>query len=599
MFFSKLHALLKKYASLAAVAAVLMGVVAAPYLIPENPDSPVFRNGTLGFILLCSTYFPLRDAFFRAKWRVLLSAGILGFLFSLALSLGSELTAYGGLLPGMGSMVRRLAVPVLAAPLFGGLIARFIMLDCACQERRSLRLPLWAYTAILLICWLPLLIAYYPGMFNYDFNTEYRQFYYLEWDGRHPLLYIVICYAIFGLGRLIDQPELAILTVTLLRMVTFAAALGYSCVFLQRRRAPRIAILLLTAAYALLPIFSVMSVSSAKDTPFTAALLVLSLLSWEAIENPKEFFASKRRIVAFVLMVLFTYHMRKNGVAAIALMLPLLIAAARGYRLKMAKLCALSVACSLALSSLMLAVFKPFDAPAFQTYSVPAQQLVRAYNHADLSQADKDEIRSWYTEDFGLTVYPHLADGAKGYLNQDRLREEPMEFMKLWARIGMQCPRIYAEAFLMLNQGSWYPDDTSHAVVYHGSANTWIGYLHLHEYDFFHEYDVHTHQNAQPLPQLRSLLERICRFNEHQKLPIISILLCTATPLWTLLFVCAFLIARKQARYIAAASGVLAIWLSYQFGPCTLARYILPLFALAPVLLISVFCLPGKASAED
>ena len=107
-------------------------------------------------------------------------------------------------------------------------------------------------------------------------------------------------------------------------MITFAAALAYSCVFVQKRGASKLISILLTAAYSLLPIFSVMSVSAAKDTPFAAALLVLSLLVWEAIEDPKSFFNSKRRTIAFVLMVVFTYHMRKNGIAALIL-LPLLI----------------------------------------------------------------------------------------------------------------------------------------------------------------------------------------------------------------------------------------------------------------------------------
>ena len=43
-----------------------------------------------------------------------------------------------------------------------------------------------------------------------------------------------------------------------------------------------------------------------------------------------------------------------------------------------------------------------------------------------------------------------------------------------------------------------------------------------------------------------------------------------------------------------AVSGVMVLWASYLFGPCTLARYMLPLYCLAPVLLILAFCLPGE-----
>ena len=116
------------------------------------------------------------------------------------------------------------------------------------------------------------------------FAVEYQQFLDHRWDSRHPLLYIAVCYAIYGAGRLLGQPTLAVFVTTLLRMLALASALAYACVFVQRRRAPAWALALMTAAFGLLPVFPVMAVSSAKDTPFAAALLVLCLLCWELLE---------------------------------------------------------------------------------------------------------------------------------------------------------------------------------------------------------------------------------------------------------------------------------------------------------------------------
>lgn len=584
-----IYTLLRRHASALALLAVLLALFAAPYLIPENPDSETFRSGTLGLLLMLACYSPLKQAFSRASLRTLVCGAAFGLMLGFSLSLGAELRFYSGLLPGMGSMLRRLAVPVMAAPLLGGLAARVMLTQEDAQDGKTLRLSMGAYMAILIICWLPLLIAFYPGMLNYDFSTEYRQWFYGEWDDRHPLLYIALCYGIFSIGRLFDQPELAIFAVTVIRMITFAAALAYSCVFVQRRRAPRWALLAMTAAYAFLPIFSVMALSAAKDTPFTAALLVLSLLCWEAIEDPKAFFSSRRRCIAFLLMVVFTYHMRKNGIAALVL-LPLTILAVRGFRKKAALLCAASLAVTLLVNTGIYAAFKPFASPSFQTYSIPAQQLVRAYNVGNMTEEEKEELRSWYVDDdWALRLYPHLADAAKGYLDQDRLDESADEFMDLWARVGKKNLRVYAEAFLLLNIGSWYPDDLSHSTVYI-PAGLFKGYLQTDEYDFA-EYGV---ESFNPLPKVKELINRICRFNRHQKYPVLSQLLNTATPLWLILFSCCALVARKKSRYLIPVSGVFAIWLSYLFGPCTLARYMLPLFCMAPALLILSLCIPDK-----
>lgn len=574
--------LIRRHASTLALITVLLGLFAASYLIPENPESEVFRTGTLGTMLMLLCYYPVYQALSKANLRTLLTGMGLGLAFAAALSLGSELHVYNGLLPGMGSMLRRAVIPCIAAPLFGSLFARLMLpLEDGNPhtEARTLHLPMWGYMLILLAFWTPILLAFYPGMMNYDVFVEYGQFL-GGWNDRHPMLYLVFTYAFYRLGLIFGQQTLAMFAVSIVRMVTFAAALAYACHFLQRRRIPAWLLALITAAFCLLPIYSVMSVSSSKDTPFAAALLVLSLLCWEALEHPQEFFSSRRRKTAFVVMLILTWHMRKNGVAAMAL-LPAVIIALRGFRLKLIRLSAIGIVLSLLIGVGMDVILKPWPQPSFQAYSLPAQQLVRAYNYGSLSEEDKAEIESWYTSEYGLIAYPHLADCAKGYLNEDMLKESSGDFMKLWARIGKKCPRLYAEAFLMLNQGLWYPDDLTHSAIYVNQPWLPNGYLQTHFYDM-RDYNI---QQESKIPELARLIERICVSNRYQKYPLVSILFCTATPLWMILFGCALLTARRNTRYTSIVYGVFGVTISYLFGPCTLPRYVLPSFCLAPVFL--------------
>lgn len=569
--------LISRYASPLAALSLLSASVASPYLIPGDPDSMVFRSGVLAALILAAGYPPLLHAFRKANLRTLACGMVFGFLLGSALSIGAELQFYGGLLPGMGSMIRRAAIPLLITPLLGGFAACIISLRPAL--RRTLTLPMWAYMLILLLLWLPVWLAYFPGMFNYDFHTEYRQFIAGEWDARHPLLYLVLTYAVYGLGQQLEAPQLAVTAVTLLRVLALAAALSYSCVFVQRR-ASTLCSLLITALYGLLPIFPVMALSSAKDTPFAAALLVLSLLSWELLENPAAFFARKAKPAAFVVMFVLTWHLRKNGVAAVV-MLPLIVIAARAWRRQTAALCISGVLASLLLGAGMNAVLSPIDQPSFQTYSLPAQQLVRAYHMGDMTDAEKEELRSWYVDsDWGLQLLPHLADAAKGSLDPEKLEQSGSAFMDLWARVGRKNIRIYAEAFLLLNIGSWYPDDHTHANIYRPYGLD-KGYLQTDEYDLS-EYGISAHSL---LPGVKRFYERICRQNEYLDYPIAAQLFCAATPLWLLLLACCTLIAKGRVRILPAISAMLALWLSYLFGPCTLARYMLPLFCFAPAAL--------------
>ena len=573
--------LIRKYAApLAALAALLMAV-AAPYMIPENPDSAVMRSGSLGLILLCAAAFPVRRAYMRANRRTLLVSLGLCWLFALALSVGSELFIYDGLLRGLGSLVRRMAVPVLAAPLLGGLIAAFLSSPPAARGK-ALRIPAWGYALAIFLCWLPLLLAYFPGMLNYDFLGEYRQHVDGSYTNLHPLLHSALINGVITLGEMLHSRTFGVLLYSLLQMGLFALALGYSCSFVQKRGAGAWA-LLPAGLYALHPVFSVMSLSLTKDTLFTAAVLSLSLFTWEMIESPEAFFARRSRLALYVLCTVGTALLRSNGVAALVLLLPGAFVAVRGMKKHAVALCAAAAAACLLVNGAFTLALSPQTLPSFQFYSLPAQQLVRAYNSGAMSEEDRAELRSWYTDEEGLKVFPHLADPAKGYLNRERIQSEGEQFMALWKKNLPRHVHEYIEALLMLNVGSWYADDLSHSTIYPDVSWNDKGYLQTQEYDMT-AYDIHT---TSFLPAVQALFERICRRNAYQEYPVIAQLFAAATPFWAMMLAVAALIARRNTRFLPAALGVLGLWLSYLFGACTLPRYMLPLFALAPALLLA------------
>ena len=584
---------IRKHAAPLAALAALLAALSAPYLIPENPDSAVFRSGAFGCALLAAAAFPAWEALRRASRRTLVCGLAWGLLLAGALGLGAELLIYDGLLPGMGSLLRRLAVPVMAAPLLG-LVCTRLMLAQPKSPAKPVRIPLWGFMLALLLCWLPILLAYFPGMLNYDFPGEYAQHLEGAYTTLHPLLHSALINGIITLGELLHSRTLGLLLMTLLQMALFAAALAYACVFAQRRGASLPALAAMTALFGLHPIFSVMALSMTKDTLFSAALLVFSLLVWEACEDPEMFFSSRRKTVLCVVTAVSTALLRNNGVFALALMLPALLIASRGRRRRAALLSAACVGASaLVLLGLNLALSPSAERTDFQLYSLPAQQLVRAYNKGSMSEADRAELEGWYTAVEGLIVHPHLADGAKGYLDRDRIQREGAEFMALWARVGRTCAKEYLEAFLMLNVGSWYPDDLSHSTIYPDASYNDKGYLQTQEYDMTDKGFV----TVSLLPKVRNWMERICRRNRYQKYPVISLLFGPAAPLWVLLLSCALLIARRRTCLLPAALGVLGIWLSYLLGPCTLPRYALPLFCLAPPLLAGAF-LPDCKEAK-
>lgn len=571
---------IKKHPSLVTLFAALLCIIAAPYLVTENPDSAIFRSGTFGMILLLACFYPAKQAVERCNEKTLLSGIVLGFLFALALSLGSELFVYNGLLPGFGSLVRRMAVPVMAAPLLGLLFARLMLLN---PKGRQVHIPLWVYALVMFLCWLPLLFTYFPAALNYDFPGQIGQYLDGQYSDTQPILHTAFAAALFSLFGSIDS---GLLVMTLIQMLLFALSLAYACVFAQRRGAPLWVLLLMTAYFALHPLFSVMAISTTKDTLFASAIMLVSLQTYEIIEEGASFFEKRSRVVLYVCMAVSIALLRSNGLIALLLTFPVLIAVCSGLRKKVLALCVLCAACTVIVSTALDFAFKPADMSIHQSLSLPAQQLVRAYHLGQLSNEDKAEIESWFISEYGLVLHPYLADGAKGYLNDDRLEADMGSFISLWFNTLKQCPRQYIEAFLMLNIGSWYTDDITHANIYRDASYVDKGYLQTIEYDMT-EYGVHTRTF---LPKLQRFYESICRANTYLDYPLLPYLFNTAIPLWLIFFAGAMLIARGRSRFLPALLCCIGLWGSYLFfGPCTLARYMLPLFTSAPPLLSATF----------
>ena len=570
-------------ARLSALLCGLGAALAAPYLIPAEPESFVMRAGVFSALLVLFSSLSLVRVFEQVSLRRLCRTALPAFVFSLALSVGTELFTYRAFLPGLGSALRRLAVPVLFTPFLSALLHRISVLSlpasAPCRERTE---RLLCFCALLLF-WTPVLLSYWPGMLNYDFQTEYSQHLTGEYSLIHPLTHSALMISVITLGELLISRTFGLLLMSLLQMVILASVLTSGCIFLRRHGIPRILMACLVLFFGLHPVFSVMAVSMTKDTLFTACLIGLVIRGIELLENPEAFFARKTAPVSFLLCAAGTALMRVNGLfALIPLFLALLL-----HRHSRKILCLLlpSLLAPLALHLTLAAVLHPVSLPSFQLYSLPAQQLVRAYNARVLTESEKAELESWYTSPEGLKLHPHLADPAKGYLDRDRLEREGSDFLRLWRNAAGHAVVPYLEAFLMLNIGSWYPDDLSHTTIYPDVSYNEKGYLQTQEYDLM---DIGFHVTSF-LPRLRAFYEQICRYNRYLRLPFLPLLFSTAIPIWILALSLTIRRIRGNSLPFSPIAAPFALFASYLLGPCTLARYIMPLYALAPIFLLLAY----------
>lgn len=580
--------LLRAHAALCTLAALLALAFAAPYLIPENPDSAVFRSGSLGLILIALCAFPVSDAFKKHSRRSLLYGTGFALIFLVCLGLGSELSVYDGLLPGLGSLVRRIAVPLMAAPALGALASHLFSAP-ALKARISRRgIPYAAFFLLFVLCYGAVLLALWPGVVSFDFPHEIAQYTSGSYDAAHPVFHTLL------LGWLYETGEAVFGSVnggaalySAVQLLLLAALYAWACRFVQRRTCP-LAALAVAACFALLPFHGVMAVSTAKDPLFAGLCVTLCLLLWQIAEDPAAFLASRARIARFSACCLGMALLRHNGVFAFVPACLALIALSRGRRARALAVAACTLLLTFGVPKALEAAVGATSVPGSEMMSVPCQQLMRTANRADLSEEEFAQIERWFPG-ATHTYRPHCADPAKGgNFDFARYQQNPYDFWTTYAKYALRYPRIYIEAFLENCVGLWYPDDVSHAHSLGGEEGDYVYITTVYTYE---GYGIDA---TSRFPALQKLLYASMHSAEHQDYPVPAQLFAPATYSLILLLVTMLLRCRRRGRLALSTLPLWGVFLSLLFSAGIFIRYAYPIMAAAPALLALTLFAPKK-----
>ena len=576
--------LIRRHSRLLALLAALSALFAASYMIPVNPDSAVFRSGTLGTLLILACAFPAEQALRRHSPRQLAFGTAFALLFTAALSLGSELHVYERLLPGMGSLLRRAAVPVMAAPLWGALFSWFFAMDIRLPAARR-RAPWALFFAVFCACYGAVLLAYYPGIINYDFPSEYHQFITGVYEAKHPVFHTVFSGAVNLLGQAVFGTQTAGAALYSAVQILLLAAMYAAAMCFVQRRVPGPVTLALTALTALLPFHGIIAISTVKDALFTGLCLMLCLLLWRAAEDPDAVIASRRHLAALAAVCLLMALLRHNGLFAFLPALAVLPALCRGRRRRAAVFAAAcALVCLLVPRGLETAVGAQ-KTPSSELMSIPCQQLLRTAARADIPEDERTEIGAWFSQ--AMHRYnPHCADAAKGgNFDFPRYQANPGEYWSMYLHYAKAQPRVYIEAFLENCAALWNPDGTSHTEALAGEQ-----YDHVYLItDYFYEesrFDLHP---ASKLPKLKALIFDSTHHADHQETLLLAQLFCPATYSFLLLLTTLLLFFRKEKRLALCLLPLWGIFVSLLFCAGIFIRYAYPLMTVVPLMFVLAY----------
>lgn len=434
----------------------------------------------------------------------------------------------------------------------------------------------------LLLCWLPVFLAVYPGFFVYDAQDEYVQVATRAFSTHHPLVHVLLLGGIIcGVHKLTDSYNLGIACYMVFQMVLAAGGFTFLFSYLRKKKISRVLRLIGLIWLGLFPTVVMFTLCSAKDALFTLALLLLLVCLLE-MGTEEAFFESKGWRILFVCSGAAMMLLRNNGFYAFLVMIPLLLFLKKNYRRQVLFLSACAVAGCLLINGGLKMALHADDSEYQELLTVPIQQLARTYKYAPEAFSERDrEILYEVLDEEALSLYtPRLSDPVKYRFDNEAFGKNKGRYVGLWLRVGRKKPLIYLNAWWMTSYGFWYPDTVIN--VYGG--NTVFTFTYKDNSYFGYEVELPGVRESK-IPWLDEVYRKLSLEVWKERIPVVSWLFSPGAMFWFYAFLFVWLLNNRRYEIMYPFLPIFLLWLTVLLGPTYLPRYVLFFWYALPLFL--------------
>lgn len=463
-----------------------------------------------------------------------------------------------------------------------------------CFEKHSFIIPL----IIILVCWLPYIIAYFPGIICPDSSNQIKQFFGIDLPigsatdsvklidenvkitNHHPVLHTVILGICMNIGKTINNDNIGIFIYTTMQVILLGASLAYIINFMSKIKSNNYIRIFTLVIFAILPIFPIYALQITKDVPFTAFFILYIINLYELIKDKNNKIPIKKALYLFIISMLLCFT-RNNGIYVIIFSLPFLCIIDKVNRKKLIVVCMLILLINKCFLSVVLPALKIPTKNTREMLSIPFQQTARyVREHSDeITEEEKNIIDKVLIYDtLGKRYNPVHADSVKNEYNKESTGEDLKNYFKVWSKQLLKHPDTYIQATLNNYYGYFYLDSTitEFTVKYTVNNDPRLNKTGL--------FDYHYYKKTKGLREVSKQLLQVI-----QKVPVISWITNIALNTWIVFAIITYLLYRKKYKYIIYIMPVLSIILVCCASPVNAYfRYAMPYIFSMP-LIISIF----------
>lgn len=505
--------------------------------------------------------------------RTLCCAGIPAAFFALTTVLGTQIRTAGNLTWPLwkGALMMVVWLLVYGAALYGVMHLKG-QIRTEKESRFGRITGSWMVVFVLLVlCWLPAWLAFWPGSFSPDSITQFYAYYNEDHSAHHPLLHTLLLGFCMVLGINASPDGYATSGLALycgIQLVLTAGCVAAAVSWMRRRGVPVWVRLTVTLFYMLNPFYAPWSFYSQKDVLFGALVLLFCL----QLADLWKFGMKPLRVVRFAVIAVLMMLLRNNGIYALALLFPFAVWWMKGRHIRVASLLAGCMALYLAANAGLMTILDASEGSKVEILSVPLQQIARTLRENPQARELDEEgvLDTLFGEADIIGLYDErIADPLKWNVDYEMLDENIPALLKLWARIGIRNFDTYVEAFVAQNLPYLLPYSTM-----------------LQTFDFgVQQPEWFPIEVASWLPGLREAYETYEETLVFWKIPFTRLLGDPAVYVWMCIVGLAVACQRRKRGLMTAFGFLVAVWFTCLLGPVAIMRYLLGVYYTVPVLL--------------
>lgn len=560
-----------------------------------------YTNSVLSVMIFLIYFYFIKKATEEEKWLTIKSyltvSSVFCFFFFGAMISGVQLDLYGRVnFTDINLYLTLLVLTLTAAPIVAWIMNSLYAktkINCIEEMPAGRKYFLKVYF-ILILSYLLVLLAAWPGFFSYDAETETHMAFTDNYSAHHPMAHVLLLGWIMKIMyKIIPSYNVGIAVYLFLQILVVAACFSYMITFMKKIGVKKWIINVGIIFLALFPTVSMFVCCTTKDIYFSAGVTLFTTLLLELAKYGESFWKSKLKSILIVLSALLILLFRNNGLYAFVVFLPFLVIVYKKYWKTWLKLIAIVAVTYILFNVSVNAIFDVVPGEKKEMLCVPMQQLARAYieEKDSFTEEELETLYSLIPEPILNNYNPKLADNIKVNFLEDNFFSEPEKYVSLWFETGKKHPDVYVNSFLMNTYGYWYPD-----TIIDGYTGKKIVNREYGESSYF-AFETERPGISKPLiPFLAKFYEKISLEIYQQKAPVLSMLFSMGFWLWTYIFAMIYLLKTKNKKQAFAFLPIGIIYLTVILGPIAIVRYVLYLYFCVP--LIFGLLLNTKAFAE-